>query len=193
LSSQLSYAYPPITIGGGRVRLRKSFVAFLLGVSCGTAYGEEVSKGDVEVIGFVGGVTDGGGATFGGCVHYAFNPRLLVAVEAGYLTGSEDFSGFGVDVDSHGFSFDVNLHYLFPQTNTPKFTPYVLGGIGYLRASASATVAGSTIDASASDTGLNIGGGARWQVGSRWGLKPEIKILIADNTSVRFAVGIYRH
>jgi hypothetical protein len=58
------------------------------------------------------------------------------------------------------FSFDVNLHYLFPQTNTPKFTPYVLGGIGYLRASASATVAGSTIDASASDTGLNIGGGS---------------------------------
>ena len=89
-------------------------------------------------------------------------------------------------------SFDVNLHYLFPQTNTPKFTPYVLGGIGYLRASASATVAGSTIDASASDTGLNIGGGARWQVGSRWGLKPEIKVLIADNSSVRFALGIYR-
>ena len=174
------------------MRLRKSCVAFLLAFSCGTAYAQEVSKGDVEVMGFVGGVTDGGGATFGGGVHYAFSPRVLLAVEAGYLTGSEDFSGFGVDVDSHGFSFDVNLHYLFPQMNTPKFTPYVLGGIGYLRASASATVAGSTIDASASDTGLNIGGGARWQVGSRWGLKPEIKVLIADNSSVRFAVGIYR-
>ena len=142
------------------MRLRKSFVAFLLAFSCGTAYAQEVSKGDVEVMGFVGGVTDGGGATFGGGVHYAFSPRLLVAVEAGYLTGSEDFSGFGVDVDSHGFSFDVNLHYLFPQTNTPKFTPYVLGGIGYLRASASATVAGSTIDASASDTGSTSAGSA---------------------------------
>ncbi|MGH9242342.1 MAG: outer membrane protein [Vicinamibacterales bacterium] len=174
------------------MRLVRFVIAFVLACSSGAAYAQEVSKGDVEVMGFAGGVTDGGGATFGGGVHYAFSPRLLLAVEAGYLTGSDDFSGFGVDVDSHGFSFDVNLHYLFPQRNTPKFTPYVLGGIGYLRASASATVAGTTFDESASDTGLNIGGGARWQVGSRWGLKPEIKVLIADNSSVRFAVGIYR-
>jgi opacity protein-like surface antigen len=151
-----------------------------------------VNKGDVEVMGFVGGVTDGGGATFGGGVHYAFSPRLLLAVEAGYLTGSEDFSGFGVDADSYGFSFDGNVHYLFPSMNTPKFTPYVLAGVGYLRAKATATVGGTMFDLTASDTGLNIGGGGRWQVGSRWGLNPEIKILIADNTSVRFAVGIYR-
>ena len=175
------------------MRFVKVVIAFVFAFTGGTAYAQEVSTGDVEVMGFVGGVTDGGGATFGGGVHYAFSSRLLLAVEAGYLTGSEDFSGFGVDVDSHGFSFDVNLHYLFPQTNTPKFTPYVLGGIGYLRASASFTVAGSTFDESASDTGLNIGGGVRWQVGSRWGLKPEIKVLIADDSSVRFAVGIYRH
>jgi opacity protein-like surface antigen len=151
-----------------------------------------LNTGDVEVMGFVGGVTDGGGATFGGGVHYAFNPRVLLAVEAGYLTGSEDFSGFGVDVDSHGFSFDANVHYLFPQANTPRFTPYVLGGIGYLRATASASVGGTEVDASASDTGLNIGGGARWEGGTNWGLRPEIKILIADNTSVRFSVGFYR-
>jgi opacity protein-like surface antigen len=143
-------------------------------------------------MGFIGGVTDGGGATFGGGVHYAFSPRLLLAVEVGYLTGSGDFSGFGVDVDSYGFSFDGNLHYLFPSTNTPKFTPYVLGGIGYLRAKATATVNGLDFDSTASDTGLNIGGGARWQAGANWGVKPEIKILIADNTNVRFAVGVYR-
>lgn len=85
------------------MRLVKFVVAFVFACSSGTAYAQEVSKGDVEVMGFVGGVTDGGGATFGGGVHYAFSPRLLLAVEAGYLTGSEDFSGFGVDVDSHGF------------------------------------------------------------------------------------------
>ena len=174
------------------MRFVKSVVAFVFACSSATAYAQEVNKGDAEVMGFVGGVTDGGGATFGGGVHYAFSPRLLLAVEAGYLTGSEDFSGFGVDVDSYGFSFDVNLHYLFPQTNTPKFTPYVLAGVGYLRAKATATVDGMDFDATASDTGLNIGAGARWQVGSRWGLRPEIKVLIADNSSVRFAVGIYR-
>ena len=137
------------------MRLRKSFVAFS-SPSCGTAYAQEVSKGDVEVMGFVGGVTDGGGATFGGGVHYAFSPRLLLAVEAGYLTGSEDFSGFGVDVDSHGFSFDVNLH--CSRRQTPRSSRRMSWAASDICASASATVAGSTIDASASDTGLNIGG-----------------------------------
>jgi len=174
------------------VRLITSVIAFVLACSWGTAFAQEVNKGDVEVMGFAGGVTDGGGATFGGGVHYAFDSRLLMAVEVGYLTGSEDFSGFGVEADSYGFSFDVNLHYLFPQTNTPKFTPYVLAGVGYLRAKATTTIGGTDFDATASDTGLNIGGGARWQAGARWGLRPEIKVLIADNSSVRFAVGIYR-
>jgi len=59
---------------GGRVRLVKFVVAFVFACSSGTAYAQEVSKGDVEVMGFVGGVTDGGGATFGGGVHYAFSP-----------------------------------------------------------------------------------------------------------------------
>ena len=174
------------------MKLVRFVIAFVLACGCGTAYAQEVNEGDVEVMGFVGGVTDGGGATFGGGVHYAFSPRLLLAVEVGYLTGSEDFSGFGVDADSYGFSFDGNVHYLFPSTNTPRFTPYVLAGVGYLRAKATAIVGGTMFDLTASDTGLNIGGGARWQVGARWGLKPEIKILIAENSNVRFAVGVYR-
>ena len=144
------------------MKLIKFLVALVLACSCGTASAQELNKGDVEVMGFIGGVTDWGGATFGGGVHYAFSPRLLLAIEAGYLTGSEEFSGFGVDVDSHGFSFDVNGHYLFPLMNTPKFTPYVLAGIGYVRAKASASVGGTTVESTASDTGLNIGVGARW-------------------------------
>jgi hypothetical protein len=173
------------------VKLTRLLLATAFVLACGTASAQELTKGDVEAMGFVGGVSDGGGATFGGGIHYAFNPRVLLAVEVGYLTGGEDFSGFGVDVDSHGVSVDANVHYLFPQMNSPRFTPYVLGGIGYLRATASVSGAGVDLDESASDTGLNIGGGARWQGGENWGLRPEVKILIADNASVRFSVGFY--
>ena len=154
------------------------------------ARSQQPAEGEAEVLGFVGGVTDGGGATFGGGVHYAFTPRVLLAVEAAYLTGGQGFSGFGVDVDSHGFSIDGNLHYLFPSTTNVRFTPYLLGGIGYVRATM--TVSGSTSGSvSGSDTGLNIGGGARWQAGDNWGLRPEVKVLVSDNSSVRFSVGIY--
>ncbi|MEI9813972.1 MAG: hypothetical protein WDO18_15600 [Acidobacteriota bacterium] len=65
---------------------------------------------------------------------------------------------------------DLNAHFLFPLRAYPRFTPYILGGLGILRG-------GSNTDA-----GLNLGGGARWSVGKDWGLRPEIKFLIKDNT-----------
>lgn len=126
-----------------------------------------------------------------GSLQYAFQPRVLLAVEGEYLTGGESFSGFGVNVDSSAMTVYANLHYLFP-SNNPKFTPHVLGGIGYFRASANASGFGVSFDSSASTTGLNVGVGARWQVGENWGLRPEVKILIADGSSVRFVVGFYR-
>jgi opacity protein-like surface antigen len=157
----------------------------------GRAGAQDVTPGQTEVLGFVGGVSDGGGATFGGGVHYAFTSHVLLALEVGYLTGGENFSGPGVDVDSHGLSVDGNLHYLLPSSN-PKFTPYILAGIGYVRATASATALGSSYSVSGSDTGVNLGVGGRWRGGSNWGVRPELKLLIADNTSVRFSVAVYR-
>lgn len=155
------------------------------------ASAQEVTPGQTEAVGFIGGVTDGGGFTFGGGVHYAFDPRWLFVGELGYLTGSADFEGLGVDVDSHAISIDLNAHYLFPSATNRRLAFYALGGVGILRASAS--VAGPGVDTSVSDTeaGLNIGGGARWRAGDRWGVRPELKVLIASNSSVRFTVGLY--
>ena len=108
------------------------------------------------------------------------------------MTGGSDFEGFGVNVDSHGLSFTGNVHYLFPQSGGSKFTPYVLGGIGYVRGSTSASGLGVSINASASTTGVTVGGGGRWQAGESWGIRPELAVLIADNSGVRFSVGFYR-
>jgi hypothetical protein len=46
---------------------------------------------------------------------------------------------------------------------------------------------------SVSDTqvGLNMGAGLRWQAGGHWGVRPEMKVLVADNSSVRFSTGLY--
>ena len=38
---------------------------------------------------------------------------------------------------------------------------------------------------------LNIGAGARWQGGVNWGVRPELKVFVSDNSSVRFSVGLY--
>src|SRR5262245_37936117 len=102
------------------------------------AVAEEVEKGQTEVLGFVGGITDNGGATFGGGLQYGLAPRWILSPEVGFATGSSAFNLFTVD---------INAHYLFPLKNNARFTPYVLGGLGILRG-------GSNTDA-----GLNLGGG----------------------------------
>lgn len=141
-------------------------------------------------LGYVGGVSDGGGTTFGGGMHFPIGDRLVLATEAGYLTGGQDFSGFGVDVDMHFISVDANVHYQFPLSDNPRFTPYALGGVGYLRASAS--VSGTSFDVGASDstTGLNIGGGALWQAGEKWAVRPELKFFVRDGSNMRFSAAL---
>jgi opacity protein-like surface antigen len=168
------------------------FVTALAGAAP-ALYAQTVVAGQTEAVGFVGGVSDGGGSIFGGGIQYALGPRLLFAGQFGYLTGGEDFSGFGVDFDSHAIAIDANVQYLFPMTNE-KFTPYVLGGLGFVRATASASIDGfDEFDESASDSsvGLNLGGGLRWSINEKWGVRPELTFFIADGNHVRFTAGVY--
>jgi hypothetical protein len=44
---------------------------------------------------------------------------------------------------------------------------------------------------SATSFGANIGGGARWQTGTNWGVRPEIKVFVGDGSYGRFTVGLY--
>jgi opacity protein-like surface antigen len=97
----------------------------------------------------------------------------------------------GVDVDSNAFSIDLNGHYLLPQSTNQALTPYLLVGLGILHASASTTVLGVNTSVSDTQAGLNIGAGARWQTGVNWGLRPELKVFVSDNSSVRFSIGLY--
>jgi hypothetical protein len=149
-----------------------AIAALAIGLSS-VAVAEEVDKGQTEVLGFVGGITDGGGATLGGGLQYGLMPRWLLSGELGWAAGSRANSLFTVD---------MNAHYLIPLKNNQKLTPYLLGGLGIV----SGTNGGGT------DAGLNLGGGARIAVGRDWGVRPEIKFLIAGDTSARFTIGIYK-
>jgi len=166
-------------------------------VGTSTASAQQLAPGQIEGAVFVGGVTDGGGLTIGGGIHYAYNTRWLFVGELGFLTGGDDFvapvPGVGVGIESSAISVDLDALYLFPQSANQGFTPYLLAGLGFLRASATTTVTvfGTTTGISDVEAGLNIGGGARFKVGPNWGLRPELKVFVSDNSSVRFSVGLY--
>jgi hypothetical protein len=172
-----------------------SFLALSVGV-CSVASAQQVTPGQTEAVGFIGGVTDGGGFTLGGGIHHALNPRWLFDGELAHLTGGNDaqgvVQGFGVAIESSAMSVDMNAHYLFPQSTNQKFTPYVLGGLGFLRVSASTTFFGVRNSVSDTQVGLNIGAGLRWQTGGHWGVRPEMKVLVADKSTVRFSTGLYQ-
>ncbi|MEQ1758916.1 MAG: outer membrane beta-barrel protein [Vicinamibacterales bacterium] len=138
----------------------------------------QVSESTVEAVGFVGAVTDNLGTTFGGGMHFG-SRRLIFSAEVGYLTLEGQ--------DTSGLSIDLDANYLFPLANRPKLTPYILGGLGILRFNVS--VPGD--DISDTDTGLNLGGGLRYQAGANWGIRPEVKFLVHDDTATRFTIGVY--
>jgi opacity protein-like surface antigen len=153
---------------------------------------EDVEKGQTEVLGLVGVYSDGGGGVFGGGIQYGIKSRWLFAGEFGYLTGGEDVKLPGVKYDSSIWAIDGNVHYLFPLKNNEKLTPYALGGLGIFRSSGSSQVTGlPKISASDTDFGVNIGGGVRYAVGTNWGVRPELKIFLSNNTNVRYSLGVY--
>ena len=127
-----------------------TLAAMLIGLSA-PASAQQQTAPEMLALGYVGGVSDGGGTTFGGGMHFPLGSRFVLAVEGGYLSGGQDFSGFGVDVDLHASSVDANVHYQFPLSENPRFIPYALGGVGYLRASSSVSAGGFTAGASELD------------------------------------------
>lgn len=157
--------------------LRAGFVLVLLAFAASTVSAEEVKGGQTEVLGYVGWNSNNQGKVYGGGVQIGILPRWLFAGEFGYLP---------VDSYSHGQEYNFNIHYLFP-LKRQEFTPYVLGGLGFQRFASDV----STFSNSVTHVGLNIGGGARWKLGRKWGLRPELKIFLAHYTTARYSIGLF--
>lgn len=156
--------------------------AIALAVTAPAVQAQELDEGTPEVVGFAGVITDGGDGIFGAGFGSAVRPRWLVIGELAWIP-IENSAADGVE-------FNLNAHYLFPLRDYPRFTPYLLGGLGFMHVSSGG---GGRLGRGGGDTdvGLNLGGGARWQAGRNWGLRPEIKFFISDGSYTRLSVGIY--
>lgn len=144
------------------------------------------ANGSNEVLGYVGSGSSGLGVMFGGGYALAVRPRWRVVAEAGYYN-LNDYNISGLNASAMEFS--GNLHYLIPVRNA-KFTPYVLGGAGVFRTALSDDL-GLGYSLNANTFGINVGGGARWQVGPHWGVRPEIRYFVRDGSFTRLSVGFY--
>ena len=150
--------------------LAPALVAFTLIAASGVASAEELSKGSTEALIYGGGLTDDLGGTFGAGLGYAVTSKVQAVGELGFISAS----------GLHGFEFGLNGHFLL-STKNAKLTPYGLAGLGIIHVANGGSTRG----------GLNLGGGARWQAGTNWGIVPEFKFFVSNHTYARFTGGLY--
>jgi hypothetical protein len=148
--------------------------ALALMTFCNIASAQEFTQGDKEAVFYGGGIFSGNLGTFGGGFGYAVRPQIEVLGELGFVFHSHGVRGF----ELHG-----DVAYLFPLKPYPKFTPYVIGGIGIFHTGVDG-ISGTT-------GGVDLGGGARMGIGKNWGIRPEVKFTAGNHFDTRISGGIY--
>lgn len=148
--------------------------------------GVDVGMVDPEAVGGTLGL--GGSADWG-----TFSPRVHMSSHLGYWSKSEDF-GFGAETSIRDVSFTQRVTYHF-RVSSPKFQPYVGGGIGMHFYNVEVSVpdfGGGTVTASESETklGFDLGGGVQTPLSPKTNLYGEMWYTAADIDQFAFKVGV---
>lgn len=179
----------------------------------------EVRAGTVEIAGFGGGAYLRGGGTGegkgfgGGGFGLAMHPRAWFTADVSYtpigsISGTiTDVSGVISSGSASGrlVAFDSGVQFHLGRLKS-RSVPYAAALIGFGHASAEGDVAvqyGTQVqrmrfDESSTEFGAGGGFGVRIYGGSRWGIRPEIRVVRYftegnDLTTFRFSVGLFVH
>jgi hypothetical protein len=167
-------------------------------VMSGTSYAQESREVEANAqVGIVSGI--GTHASFGGNIGMALGPRIRGYGEFSYIPlggSSTSIPGVGqAEAGARAYNFNLTGEYQFSRSRSSLLEPYAAFGLGLLRTSSSysTSVGGMTVsgETSSKDLYFNIGGGLRYFVDERWGLRPELMIFAGSNTYVRLGAGIF--
>lgn len=117
---------------------------------------------------------------------YTINEQFRGAVDLHYYLVSSDTFG-GVEFDYSVWELNFNAHYMF--VNDEDKTLYALGGINYFRVKVSASDEGFSFSDSDSEVGLNIGGGAEYDLGN-FRVYGELKFTLGDASQMFIGAGV---
>jgi opacity protein-like surface antigen len=121
-----------------------------------------------------------------------FTSNRLASVSA---TGTVGGSRFNATASLRLSEFTAGAHYLLRPPDT-AIVPYVGAAVGVVRltATGSESTVSEEVSVSESDSTFNFGGGVRFKLTRRSGLRPELKVVrIPDETYTRVAVGFFYH
>ena len=95
---------------------------------------------------------------------------------------------------SYLYDFNFCFHIRFPVKD--RWEPYAIAGVGLLWNKVRQNAAGPSGNAVYNDydqfnAGLHTGGGLRYFIGEKWGIRPEVKVIVSKQTYARLSIGIF--
>jgi opacity protein-like surface antigen len=161
------------------------------------AFGQTGETDIGEVAAYAGGVFGIGSHPAGGVTFTtALSRYTMFGAELGFASlGDEGFrtpSGSQVS-RSRLFDFNGHVHVRIPVRR--YWEPYIAIGAGLLHSTSErivTTPSGNVIeDSSDNDFAFQIGGGLRYFIGEKWGVRPEWKFYASDRNFSKLSVGVF--
>jgi hypothetical protein len=176
------------------MRISSTVAAALLCVSCSAVRAQSAESGIGELSVFGGGAFGIGTHPFaGGSTGIAFSPYAVALFDFSYSHLGQDTlrrqSGIAAS-NSNLYDVNVSAHLRYPIT--PKWAVYGIVGPSLLFNKYDvATTSGAYSTRTDVNFGFHTGGGVRYHINDRWGIRPELRVVISNQTYVAFSVGVF--
>jgi len=184
--------------------MKKVIIALLVLTACGSAvFAGEMQKEGSVLLGYampggdVGDTVDGGVAFGFDYDGYKINDMWSIGGTFLYTSGSGDGTVLGVNYD-----YDVKTWGLTPYAKYSKevdlggskATVFGLAGLGLYGVTAEASVLGTTVEASDSEFGFNLGGGIMFPMGDKMKLGADVRYhMVASDLSYFIPAGKFTY
>ncbi len=127
----------------------------------------------------------------------AFSKYALAMLDVSYSRVGNDMLRYWPDRqarDSNLYDFNVSAHIRYPINR--KWAPYGILGPSILWNSYEQYATGSggtTVTTRRDDVniGFHTGGGVRYHITENWGIRPEVRVVISNQTFVAFSLGFF--
>lgn len=136
---------------------------------------------------------------FGGGTGYSVSPNVQIVGEYEHVRLAKarvTFLPRGSRTESSATAsakldeYNVGMHYLFASKS--RVVPYLAAAVGLARLSGSGAIPGApSFSATESDLTTNVGGGIRLYGGSKWGFRPDFRVVRVPGQTYFRVAGVF--
>ncbi len=181
---------------GARIACGPVLAAVVCTLAAAPLFGQAAEQEMGEVAGFGGGAFGAGNrALVGASSGFAFSRHSMALVEAAYIPLSREILWRRPDIqapqESYLLNFGLSFHVRFPVRE--RWAPYGIFGGGLLYNSYRA-IAGpeQKLVAMQDFKGeFHTGAGVRYYIGPKWGIRPEVKVIVSSRTFYAASIGVF--